>query len=95
VSFDEVDVPATDDEINRWWSRLSVQLVGFTAAGHEGVDGMTHWMAVSKNLAGSEELYRLCGTMNDELPWKRVPGADVSCMTCLAYAARPTWKDPS
>jgi hypothetical protein len=57
VSFDEVDVPATDDEINRWWSRLDTQLLGFTAAGYEGVD--------------------------------------VNCMTCLVYAARPTWKDPS
>lgn len=95
MSFDEVDIPATDDEIDKWWSRLSTRLLGFTAAGHEGVDGMIHWMAVTENQAGYEELYRLCWTMNDNLPWKRTPGVDVNCMSCLTYAARPTWKDPS
>lgn len=94
MSFDEVDVPATDDEINKWWSRRCVQLIGFTAAGYEGADGMIHWMAVVHGMTEGAEMYRLCWTMDEDLPWKRTPGANVNCMTCLVYAAKPTWKDP-
>ncbi len=95
-SFDDgVDEPATTDEINRWWSRLGIQLTGFTAAGHEGPEGLAHWIAVAQNQAGRVELYFLCGTMDDELPWNRMPGADVTCMTCLVRAARERWREPS
>jgi hypothetical protein len=91
----EVDEPATHDEIDQWWSRLGVHLVGFTAAGHDGPDGLTHWIAVARNQAERAELYRLCGTMNDYLPWARMPGASVTCMTCLVRASRERWREPS
>lgn len=95
-SFDSgVDAPATDHEINQWWSRGAVQLVGFTVAGHEGPEGVTHWLAVARNQAGCTELYRLCETMNDELPWTRMPGANVTCMTCLVLAAMRSWRELS
>lgn len=87
-----MDEPATDDETNAWWSRLSVHLIGFTAAGHEGPEGMIHWLAVTTNAAERVELYRLCATINDDLPWERTPGADVNCMKCLVYSAKPNWK---
>ena len=93
--FDAVDLPATNDEINRWWSRLGEQLIGFTAAGHEGPEGLSHWLAVTINHAQHAELYRLCGTMDDALPWTRLPGADVTCMTCLVRAGREGWREPS
>lgn len=93
--YDPVDEPATEDEVNRWWSRFGVRLVGFTAAGHEGPEGQAHWIAVAENPAGRTELYRLCGTINDNLPWVRMPGTGVTCMTCLVRAAREGWKEPS
>lgn len=96
MTFDSgVDEPATNDEINQWWSRLSVQLIGFTAAGHDGLEGVSHWIAVTRNQADHIELFRLCGTMNDELPWAKMPGANVTCMTCLVRAARDQWRGPS
>lgn len=91
----EVDLPATDDEINQWWSRFVVQLIGFTAGGHDGPKGVAHWFAVAQNPADRIDLYRLCGTMDDSLPWARMPGADVTCMTCLVRAARDRWREPS
>lgn len=96
MTFDsKVDEPATNDEINQWWGRLGVQLIGFTAAGHEGPEGMAHWFAVTLNQADHVELYRLCGIMDDDLPWTRTPGALVTCMTCLVMAARDGWRKPS
>ncbi len=91
----EVDLPATYDEINQWWSRFAVMLIGFTAAGHEGPDGVVHWVAVAHNQAGQVNLYHLCRTMNDELPWTRMSGANVTCMTCLVRAGREQWREPS
>jgi hypothetical protein len=91
---DGVDEPATDDEINQWWSRFAVQLIGFTAAGHDGPEGVAHWLAVARNQADHAVLYRLCGTINDKLPWA-MPGASVTCMTCLVRAARERWREPS
>lgn len=95
MTFDDVDEPATNDEIDQWWSRLAVELIGFAIAGHEGPEGVAHWLAVAKNQAGRTELYRLCGTMNDELPWAQMPGASVTCMTCLVQTAKERWKEPS
>lgn len=95
MSFDDVDEPATNDEINQWWSRLEVHLIGFTAAGYEGPEGLTHWVAVTTNQAERVELYRLCATMNDEWPWIRLSGADVTCMTCLVKTANERWREPS
>ena len=94
TGFDEVDVPATADEINRWWGKYAIQLIGFTAASSEGPEGVVHWVAVARNLAGRTDLFRLCATMNDELPWARVPGEPVTCMTCLVRASREQWKEP-
>lgn len=92
---DGVDEPATNDEINHWWSRLGVQLIGFTAAGHKGPSGLAHWIAVTKSQAGHVELFRLCGMMNDDLPWTRMPGTHVTCMTCLVRASKERWREPS
>ena len=93
-AWDSVDLPATDNEINQWWGRIGIQLVGFTVAGHEGPEGMVHWLAVTKIGPQRIELYRLCGTMDDSLPWARLPGMNVTCMTCLVRAAR-TQREPS
>lgn len=95
TGFETVDEPATQDEIDQWWGRLGVHLIGFTMAGHEGAEGLTHWVAVTTNNAEHVELYRLCGTMNDELPWARTPDENVTCMTCLVRAADERWKEPS
>lgn len=94
MNFKEVDEPATYEEISKWWRRLGTRLIGFTAAGFEGADGMIHWMAVTKAPAERVMLYRLCWTMDDDLPWKQTLGADVNCMSCLAYTTKPDWKDP-
>lgn len=94
MSFDDVDEPATDDEINQW-CRFGIHLVGFTAAGHEGPNGLAHWIAVGTNIAGRPARYYLCGTVNDNLPWVRIPGAHVTCMTCLVKSARARWREPS
>lgn len=95
MSFNDVDEPATDDEINQWWSRLGIQLVGFTVAGPDGPEGMTHWLAVARSQADRDVLYQLCGVINDDLPWARMPGDNVTCMACLVMAARDGWREPS
>lgn len=96
AGFDDgVDSPATDDEINQWWIRLGVQLIGFTAASHDGPEGVAHWIAVARNQADHIELFRPCETMNGSLPWTRMPGASVTCMTCLVRSARDRWREPS
>ncbi len=91
---DRVDLPATIDEVVQWGSRHGVQLVGFTAGGCDGPEGVAHWFAVTRDQNGHVELYKLC--KNDKKqPWARMPGADVTCMTCLVRAAKERWREPS
>lgn len=94
LDFTNVDLPAANDEIDQWWSKFHIQLVGFTVASLAGPASVTHWLAVARNHAGRVELYRLCGTLNNDLPWARMPGANVTCMTCLVRAARERWREP-